>query len=59
MWIRGGGEEISLSAIRLNRMKVSQSGALDIKLSPQLIIGYLLRDKWKNLKSKFHSQMAM
>ena len=41
MGVIGGGAETPLSAVRLSRMGVPQSAALDMNVSPHLTIGYL------------------
>ena len=49
--ITGGGEETPLNAVRLCRMGVPPSEALDMSGSPHLIIGYLLRIGCGDLES--------
>ena len=49
MGFMDGGGETSLSMIRF-RMGTSQSRALDMSRCLYLIIGYLVRDEWKDLK---------
>ena len=38
----------------LYRMAVSPTEALNMSENPHFIIGYLIKDEWKDLKSKFH-----
>ena len=45
MWITSGGEDTLLYAVRLCRMEIPPSEALDMSESVHLIISYLLRDK--------------
>ena len=40
-----GGDKTSLNAIRPCGMKVPPNGALNINISPCLIINYLLKDE--------------
>ena len=50
--VTGGGEETSLSAVRLCGMGVPPSEALDMSGSPHLTIGYLLRIGCGDLESQ-------
>ena len=45
MGIKDGGDKTSLSEVRLYRMRVLLSMALDMSEIPHLIIGYLLEDE--------------
>ena len=45
----GGGEETPLNVVKLFKMGVSASGALDMSESSYLIIGYLLKGEQKEL----------
>ena len=50
--VTGGGVETPLSAVRLCRMGVLPSEALDMSGSPHLTIGYLLRIGYGDLESQ-------
>ena len=43
--VTGGGEDTSLSLVRLCKMRVPSNMALDMSQSPHLTINYLLKDK--------------
>ena len=53
--VTNGSEEIPLSAVRPCRLGVPPSGVLNMSESLHLTIGYLLKNKRKDLESKFYS----
>ena len=58
MEVMDGGEEIPLNLVRPCGMEVPPNGALNMKESPPLIIGYLLSNEWEKLESKFYGRKA-
>ena len=52
--VMGDGGETPLSMIRSCQINVPPNGALNMNESPHLIIGYLLRGEYAELKSKFY-----
>ena len=50
IWVTRGGKETSVIAVRPCGMEISPSGALDIKGSLHLTIGYLLKGEWEDLE---------
>ena len=59
MGVKGGGAKTPLSTIRPCGMGISHKGALEMSTSLNLTIGYLLRNKWKDLESKSHGKLVM